>query len=123
MKKAYSDSYSTGLPFSEAIEVNGIIFVSGQIHLDEADNLLEGTIEEKFTQSIRNVEKVLLQADLTLEHVVKVEIFLPNLKRDSEAVNSIYPSFWQHPMPARAMIGVQSLPMGADVEVVVTAAR
>lgn len=123
MKKAYNDSESTGLPFSEAMEANGMVYVSGQVHIDEDGNVIGDTMEEKVRITMGNVERVLQNAGLGLNDVVKVEILLPNLERDAEAVNTVYPKFWEHPMPARAMFGVSALPLGADIEIVAIAAR
>lgn len=123
MKKAYSDSKTTGLPFSEAVEVNGTVYVAGQVHIDNNGSLTGETMPEKVRVTMGNVERILKEAELTLNDVVKVEIYLPNLERDADEVRETYLEFWQHPMPARAMIGVASLPLGADIEIVVTAAR
>ena len=122
MKKAYSSSEETGLPFSEVIEVNGIVYVSGQIHLDDAGNLIGNNIKEKTHQTMKNIKKALSSAGLTFGDVVKMEIFLPNLSERNE-VSEVYSSYLSHPYPTRAMIGVKELPMGADIEITAVAIR
>jgi 2-iminobutanoate/2-iminopropanoate deaminase len=122
MKKAYLSSDETGLPFSEVIEVNGIVYVSGQIHIDEAGNLIGSDIKEKTHVTMRNIEKVLSIAGLTFSDVVKMEIFLPDLSKRND-VSDAYTSYLVHPYPTRAMIGVKELPMGADIEITALAIR
>jgi 2-iminobutanoate/2-iminopropanoate deaminase len=122
MKKAYSSSEETGLPFSEVVEVNGIVYVSGQIHLDDAGNLIGTDIKEKTHQTMKNVGKALSMAGLTFADVVKMEIFLPDLS-ERNTVSEVYASYLTHPYPTRAMIGVRELPMGADIEITAIAIR
>ncbi len=122
MKKAYIDSEETGLPFSEAIEVNGIVFISGQIHADQEGNLIEGDIKEKTHQVMKNIQNVLTTAELAFSDVVKMEIFLADLSHRGE-VSDVYESYLSHPYPTRAMIGVKELPLGADIEITAVAMR
>lgn len=122
MKNAYLSSDETGLPFSEVIEVNGIAYVSGQMHLDEAGNLVGSDIKEKTHLTMKNIAKVLSVAGLSFSDVVKMEIFLPDLSVRSD-VSEVYTTYLSHPYPARAMIGVKELPMGADIEITAVAIR
>lgn len=122
MKKAYMSSEETGLPFSEVVEMNGIVHVSGQVHSDAAGDLVGDDIKEKTHQTMKNVEKVLSSAGLTFKDVVKMEIFLPDLSERNE-VSEVYASYLSHPYPTRAMVGVKELPMGADVEITAVAIR
>lgn len=122
MKKAYSSSEETGLPFSEVVEVNGMVYVSGQVHLDDDGNLTGNDIKEKTHQTMKNVAKALSLAGLTFSDVVKMEIFLPDLT-ERNTVSEVYISYLSHPYPARAMIGVKELPMGADIEITAVAIR
>lgn len=121
MKKAYVSSEITDAPFSGAMEMNGFVFVSGQVHMN--DGKLEGdTIEEKLEIAIRNVEKVLIEAGLSLEHVIKVELFLTDIN-ELPRLNEVYPKYWKHPFPARTALAVKALPIGASLEIAVVAAR
>lgn len=121
MKKAYVSSETTDAPFSGAQESNEIVFISGQIHTNNGK--LEGeTIEEKLEITIRNVEKVLAEAGLTLEHVIKVEIFLTDIT-ELPALNNMYQKYWEHPFPARTAICVKALPLGASLEIAAVASR
>ncbi|MEK7500402.1 MAG: RidA family protein [Patescibacteria group bacterium] len=121
MKKAYLSSETTGAPLSGAQEANGLVFVSGQIHMNNGK--LEGeTIEERLEITIRNIEKVLAEAGLTLEDVIKIEIFLTDIS-ELPALNKAYPKYWRHPFPARTAIGVAALPLGASLEIAAVASR
>ena len=121
MKKAYISSETTGAPLSGAMEINGFVFVSGQIHMHEG-KLKGDTIEEKLEIAIRNVENVLAEAGLTLEHVIKVEIFLTDIN-ELPKLNKAYPKYWKHPFPARTALAVQALPLGASLEIAAVASR
>jgi 2-iminobutanoate/2-iminopropanoate deaminase len=104
------------LPFSEAVDAGGFVFISGQVHSDELGNLVGVGMEEKTHQTMKNVQHILKQAGLTFNDVVKMEIFLPDLS-ERALVSKVYESYLNHPFPARAMIGVKELPMGADIEI------
>lgn len=104
------------------VEVNGIVYVSGQIHTDDAGNLVGTDIREKTHQTMKNVQNVLSLAGLTFADVVKMEIFLPDLS-ERNVVSEVYVSYLTHPYPTRAMMGVKDLPMGADIEITAVAMR
>ncbi len=121
MKKAYLSSETTGAPLSGAYEAHGLLYVSGQIHMTEG--VLEGeTIEEKLDVAMGNVKKVLAEAGLGLEHVIKIELFLTDIS-ELPALNKAYPQYWQHPFPARTALGVAALPLGASLEIAAVASR
>ncbi len=122
MKKVYSSSAETGLPFSEVVEVNGFAYISGQIHLDDTGNLIAGDIKAKTHQTMKNVAKALKSAGLSFSDVVKMEIFLPDLSERND-VSEVYTTYLSHPYPTRTMIGVNELPMGADIEITAIAVR
>lgn len=122
MKKAYGSSEELKLPFSEAIEANDFVFISGQIHLDENGKLVEGTMKEKTKQVMENLKRILQLAKLDFSDVVKTEIYLPNIE-DRTDVSDVYSSYLTHPYPARITVGVKELPLGADVEIAVVAVR
>ena len=120
--KHYIDSKQTGIPLSQAIEANGFIFISGQIPLDENDNMVEGDIKTKTVQVLKNIEKVLSEADLTFKNVVRMEVYLPDIS-NLTAVNEAYEMYLEHPLPTRHAIGVQELPLKADIEITAIAVR
>ena len=108
-------------PYSQAIEVNGFIFASGQIPIDPSTgNFVEGGIKEQTKQAITNAKNILKEAGTDLAHVVKTTVYLANMA-DFAAMNEIYATFFQQPFLARSAVAVKDLPKGALVEVEVLA--
>jgi 2-iminobutanoate/2-iminopropanoate deaminase len=108
-------------PYSQAIESDGLLFCSGQVGLDPGSGQLIGeTIEEQTQQVLENIAAVLEAAGAGFENVVKVNAYLTDMS-DFQAFNEVYAGFFESAKPARATIGVASLPLGARVEVECTA--
>ena len=110
-------------PYSQAIEVNGFVYTSGQLAIDPAKGAFpEGGVQEQTRQSLLNVQAILAEAGLTLANVVKTTVFLADMG-DFAAMNEIYAQFFTEPFPARSAIAVKALPKGALVEIEVVAGR
>lgn len=110
-------------PYSQAIEVNGFVYASGQLPIDPATGAFpEGGVQEQTRQSLLNVKAILEEAGLTLANVVKTTVYLADMG-DFAAMNEIYSQFFSRPFPARSAVAVKALPKGALVEVEVIAAR
>lgn len=110
-------------PYSQAIEVNGFVYASGQLPIDPATGAFpEGGVKEQTRQSLLNVKAILEEAGLALSNVVKTTVYLADMD-DFAAMNEVYSQFFAQPFPARSAIAVKSLPKGALVEVEVVAAR
>lgn len=110
-------------PYSQAIEVNGFVYASGQLPIDPATGAFpEGGVKEQTRQSILNVKAILEEAGLALSNVVKTTVYLADMG-DFAAMNEVYSQFFAQPFPARSAIAVKELPKGALVEVEVVAAR
>ena len=110
-------------PYSQAIEVNGFVFASGQIPIDPATGeFVEGGIQEQTRQALTNASNILKQAGTDLAHVVKTTVFLSSIA-DFAAMNEIYAQFFTEPYPARSAVAVKDLPKGALVEVEVLAVK
>lgn len=110
-------------PYSQAIEVNGFVYASGQLPIDPATGAFpEGGVQEQTRQSLLNVKAILEEAGLTLANVVKATVYLADMG-DFAAMNEIYSQFFSQPFPARSAVAVKALPKGALVEVEVIAAR
>lgn len=110
-------------PYSQAIEVNGFVYASGQLPIDPAIGAFpEGGVKEQTRQSLRNVKAILEEAGLALSNVVKTTVYLADMG-DFAAMNEVYSQFFAQPFPARSAIAVKALPKGALVEVEVVAAR
>lgn len=110
-------------PYSQAIEVNGFVYASGQLPIDPATGAFpEGGVKEQTRQSILNVKAILEEAGLAMSNVVKTTVYLADMG-DFAAMNEVYSQFFAQPFPARSAIAVKALPKGALVEVEVVAAR
>lgn len=102
--------------YSQAVKIDTTVYMSGQIPLDPATMELVGdNIEDQIKRVFDNLAAVAQAAGGTLEHVVKLNIFLTDLSHFPK-VNEIMATYFNEPYPARAAIGVASLPKGAQVE-------
>jgi len=109
-------------PYSQAIEIDGFVFCSGQLGLDPATGgLLEG-VENQTERALLNLEAVLGAAGLTMADVVKTSIFLADLSHFAQ-VNAIYARHIADPAPARSTVQVAALPRAALVEIEAIARR
>ena len=103
-------------PYSQAVEINGTLFVSGQLPVDPATGQMAEGIEAQTRQALRNIGAILAAAGLGPEHVVKTTVFLADLA-DFAAVNEVYARSFSVPFPARSCVQVAALPRGARLEV------
>ena len=102
--------------YSQAIQSGNFVFLSGQIPLVPGTmELVAGDFDTRARQVFKNLEAVANAAGGNLDNVVKVTIFLTDLENFA-AVNAIMEEFFEKPFPARAAVGVASLPKGTDVE-------
>jgi len=110
-------------PYSQALEVDGFIFCSGQIPLDpQSGEMLRGSIAEQTRRSMDNLGAVLKAAAVDFSHVIKTTIFLTNMD-DFGAMNEVYAEYFPSQPPARSCVGVLSLPKGSNFEIEVLAKR
>lgn len=104
-------------PYSQAIEANGTVYVSGQLPIDPATGeFAPGGIQAQARQSLTNMKNILAEAGLTMQNVVKVTVLLADIA-DFAAVNEVYAEFFSAPFPARSAFQVAALPKGAGVEI------
>lgn len=110
-------------PYSQAIEVNGFVYASGQIPIDPATGqFVEGGIKEQTRQSLTNAQNILKEAGTDLSHVIKTTVFLSDIANFGP-MNEVYAEFFTEPYPARSAVAVKDLPKGALVEIEVLAAK
>lgn len=110
-------------PYSHAVESGNLIYLSGQTPIDsKTGKLVEGDIITQTEQSFKNLFNVLYSAGLSPDDVIKVTVFLTDM-RDFLAMNSVYSKQFSSPYPARTTIGVNELPLGAQVEIEMIARR
>ena len=124
MKKVISSPLAPGAigPYSQAIEVNGMLFLSGQLPIDAATGLMAEGIEEQAKQSLSNIKHILEEAGLTMANVVKTTVFLADMSLFAE-MNKVYSTFFQGEYPARSAVVVKALPKDALVEIECIAVR
>ena len=107
-------------PYSQAVEVNGMVFLSGQIPVDPATGeFVPGGVTEQTTQVFENV---LAEAGLTTANVVKTTVFLADMSLFAE-MNAVYAKYFEGDFPARSAVAVKALPKGALVEIESIAVR
>jgi reactive intermediate/imine deaminase len=102
--------------YSQAVQHGKLVFLSGQIPLDPATmELVAGNFEARARQVFRNLEAVVEAAGGSMAQVLKVNIYLTDLANFA-TVNQVMAEFFDEPYPARAAVGVASLPKGSDIE-------
>ena len=102
--------------YSQAVRSGNLVFLSGQIPLlPETMEVVDGDFEARARQVFKNLQAVAESAGGSLNDIVKVTIFLTDLSNFA-TVNAVMESFFEQPFPARAAVGVSSLPKGVDVE-------
>ena len=118
MKKVISSSNAPKAvgPYSQAIEANGTLYISGQLPVNPADGSVPSTVEEQTAQSLDNVAAILKEAGYTLEDVVKSTVLLDDIANFG-AMNAVYARYYTKDMPARVCYQVAALPMGVKVEI------
>ena len=110
-------------PYSQAAVAHGVIYASGQIPLTPAGELVRGSIADEVRQVMQNLQAVLAAAGAGFGDVVSVRIYLTDIGLFKD-LNAVYASYFADGQPpARETVGVQSLPLGARVEISVVALR
>ena len=104
-------------PFSQAIEVGGFLYFSGQVGQDPATGkVVEGGIVAETERVFQNLSALLKAAGNSFDDVVRARVFLTSMS-DFAAMNGVYAKHFSQPFPARTTIGVAELPLGACVEI------
>ncbi|KKS96099.1 MAG: translation initiation inhibitor, TdcF protein [Candidatus Gottesmanbacteria bacterium GW2011_GWA2_43_14] len=104
-------------PYSQAVKIGDLVFVSGQIGIDpKTDEMVKGGINVQTHQTLKNLDEVLKAAGTGQENVLKVTVYLANMA-DFPVMNGIYGKFFREPYPARATVQVVKLPKDALIEI------
>lgn len=125
MKRIISTTAAPGAigPYSQAVEANGTLYISGQVPIDPATGkLVEGGITEQTTQALKNIRAILLAAGYTMDNVVKSTCLLSDMS-DFKAMNEVYAQFYTSDQPARAAFAVKGLPLSALIEIETVAVK
>jgi len=110
-------------PYSQAVEVNGTLYVSGQIpFIPETMTCVSDDVQEQTKQSLENVKAILEEAGYSLNDVVKAGVFIKNMN-DFPLINEIYAQYFSDNKPARACVEVARLPKDVKVEIEVIAVK
>ncbi|MDE6450716.1 MAG: RidA family protein [Odoribacter sp.] len=110
-------------PYSQAIEANGTLYISGQLPVDvNTGKFVEGGIQEQTEQSLKNIGYILEEAGYTYDNVVKTTCLLSDIANFA-AMNEVYAKYFTQECPARAAFAVKALPLGALVEIEVVAVK
>ena len=117
-KVIHTDSAPKAIgPYSQAIQAENFLFLSGQIPLDpKTGELVKGDIRQQTQQVLENIKGVLESQKLGMGDVVKVTIFLKDIENFNR-VNGVYATYFPPPAPARSTVGVAKLPRDADIEI------
>lgn len=110
-------------PYSQAVEINGTLYISGQIPLDpETMTVVEGGIKEQTEQVLKNIGAILKEAGYDFSDVVKSTCLLSDIG-NFKAMNEVYGTFYAESSPARAAFAVKDLPLGVLIEIETIAAK
>lgn len=109
-------------PYSQAIEANGMLFISGQIPVDPATGKVPEGIEAQTEQVLKNVAAILKEAGYGFDNVIKTTCLLSDIA-NFKAMNEVYAKYYTKDCPARAAFAVKDLPMGVLVEIETIAAK
>lgn len=104
-------------PYSQAVETDGMVFLSGQIPVNPATgNVVDGGVKEQTAQIFENIKSVLAEAGLTVENIVKTTVFLKDMSLFAD-MNEVYAGYFDKDFPARSAVAVKSLPKDVMVEI------
>lgn len=104
-------------PYNQAVLVNGTLYISGQICIDQqTGNLKNRDIQEETHQAMQNLKSILAEAGMSFNNVVKTTIFITDMHQFSE-VNEIYGKYFNGDFPARETVAVAALPKFVNVEI------
>ena len=108
-------------PYSQAVKINGLLYLSGQIPLDPKTNeMITGDIKAQTERVLENIKGILESAGSNLHHVVKTTVFLKDMN-EFPAMNEVYAKYFTSAHPARSTVQVARLPKDASVEIEVVA--
>ena len=109
-------------PYSQAVEANGFVYLSGQLPIDPQTGKMPEGIKAQTQQALENVKAILAEAGLTMKNVVKTTVMLADIA-DFGGMNEVYATFFDEPFPARSAFAVRDVPKGALLELECIAAK
>ena len=112
----YSSELLKNLPFSAAVRVGRMLYLSGQIGIDDAGKLVSGGIGPETHQAMDNIRAILEQCGSSMDQIVKATVMLADMSEWSE-MNKVYVTYFGKHLPARSALGANGLALGARVEI------
>ena len=109
-------------PYSQAIEVNGMVFTSGVIPVDPQTGVIPATIEEQANQAFSNLKNLIEASGATIDKVIKTTVFIKEMN-DFGKINEIYATYFKEPFPARSCVEVARLPKDVMLEIEAVVAK
>ena len=109
-------------PYSQAVEANGFVYLSGQLPIDPQTGKMPEGIKAQTQQALENVKAILAEAGLTMKNVVKTTVMLADIE-DFGGMNEVYATFFDEPFPARSAFAVKNVPKSALLELECIAAK
>ena len=124
MKKQIATTNAPGAigPYSQAMSIGDLLFISGQIPVNPADGSIPEGIEAQTAQSIANIKAILAEAGLSIDNVVKTTVFLADMSLFGP-MNEVYAQNFTAPFPARSAVAVKELPKQVLVEIETIASK
>ena len=125
MKKVISTDKAPAAigPYSQAVEINNVIYLSGQLPIDPTTGeFVPGGVKEQTAQAFVNIKAILSEAGLTVDNIVKTTVFLSDMSLFGD-MNEVYAKQFNGTFPARSAFAVKTLPKNSLVEIEVIAAR
>ena len=124
MKTVICSSKAPGAigPYSQAVEANGIVFVSGQLPINAETGIMAEGAEAQARQSLENIKAILEEAGLSMAHIVKTTVFLADMSLFAD-MNKVYATYFDGAFPARSAVAVKALPKDSLVEIECIAVR
>ena len=118
MKSIHTEKAPAAIgPYSQAIEANGTVYVSGQLPVDpHTGQMIEGDIKALAHQVFKNISQILSAAGLGLDNVVKVTVMMADMNNFAD-MNEVYASYFSEPYPARSAYAVKTLPKNSRLEI------
>ena len=104
------------LPFSEAVRVGNMLYLSGQMGIDQSIHIVPGGITAETRQALENIKRTLEKYGSSLEHVIKVTVMLADMSEWAD-MNKVYVEYFSRNLPARSSFGTSGLALGGRVEI------
>jgi reactive intermediate/imine deaminase len=111
-----TSEHMKGLPFSEAVRVGTMLYLSGSIGMESSMKLAPGGITAETRQAMENIKATLERYGSSLDHVIKVTVMMTDMS-EWEEMNKVYVTYFTKNLPARSSLGVNGLAFGARVEI------